>query len=84
MYTYAKTAEQKLPSMKKQSTVDTDGEGAVGMDRQYRSTTDLSKELAPEDRVKTFKYGKEQVSPLPVRHHMSVCRLIVFCLFVII
>lgn len=59
VWTFGKTVEQKMPSMKKMSTAG-DGGGDVGMDRQYRSATDLTREVAKEDRVKAFKYGKEQ------------------------
>ena len=58
--TYGKTMEAKLPSMKKlSSAAAADADGGVAMDRQYRSADDLSKEIPPEDRVKSYRYGKE-------------------------
>lgn len=60
VWTYGKTAEAKLPTMKKQSAAATpDGNGDVGVDRQYRSAADLTKEVPPDDRVKSYRYGKE-------------------------
>lgn len=66
VWSYIKTMERKLPTLKKVSVVSqlSGDEGAsmdVKLERTYHSITDPDTEVAPDEKVKGYKYGKTLV-----------------------
>ncbi|KDO24367.1 hypothetical protein SPRG_10445 [Saprolegnia parasitica CBS 223.65] len=60
-YVFSKTLEQRLPTLAKESTVGEPGVGKVKMDRLYHSQAKPDEEVAPEARIKAYKYGSEMI-----------------------
>lgn len=71
VYTYAKTMQQHLPSLMKLSAIaqeaDNPETGAVRMDRTYWNKSGAAEvEVAKEDRVRSFKYGRQHIPFLDI------------------
>ncbi|KAL2644979.1 hypothetical protein R1flu_012566 [Riccia fluitans] len=65
VWVYKKVSQERLPTLKlysdKAPLIDTSATHQVNLDSEYKSTIDLDVSIAPEQRIKAYKYGPQYV-----------------------